>query len=72
MGDTTSTAEQVSFLDPTRSVGRYRDFIEGTTGSSLEDFLNEARQQSKFYWNPAYSAEAVNAYIRAGFAISNP
>ena len=38
---------------------------------SLEGFIEEAKKQSKFNWRPAYTAAAVNNYIRAGFNIND-
>ena len=41
----------------------------GTLGgeATFEAFAEEVRQQSKTNWRPAYTAQAVNAYIREGF-----
>jgi len=54
-----------TFSDPTRSVDTYH--AELGRSASLEAFLDEARRQSRDAWNPAYTADAVNSYIRAGF-----
>lgn len=37
--------------------------------ATLEAFLAGARAQSKSNWQPRYTAAAVNAYLRAGFAM---
>jgi hypothetical protein len=35
----------------------------------VDDFVTEARQQSRLRWRTQYTAEAVNGYIRAGFGL---
>jgi hypothetical protein len=65
--DTTSAARQVQFPDPNRTIASYGATIGKTP--SLAAFLAEARLQSKANWRPAYTAAAVNAYIRAGFGM---
>jgi len=35
--------------------------------SGVEEFMAEARLQRNGYWRDAYTATAVNAYIREGF-----
>lgn len=37
---------------------------------TLEAFLALARQQERTAWNPAFTAEAVSAYIRVGFGVT--
>jgi len=59
----------VPFFDPTRDVASYMSAI-GEPGE-LEDFLREARRQSKTQWQPEYTAAAVNAYMRAGFSLGS-
>lgn len=54
------------FLDPSRSVVTYNALLGN--GATFEAFAAELRQQSRDNWRPEYSAEAINAYIRQGFA----
>jgi len=63
--DSGSVAKEVSFVNPERDIASYQTSIGGVP--SLEAFLQEARQQSRFNWRDAYSAYAVNQYIREGF-----
>lgn len=55
-----------NYADPTRTVGSYNVTLGGT--SSAADFLLTARSMSKANWNTAYTADALNSYIRAGFS----
>jgi hypothetical protein len=65
IGDTTSTFGAVKYPDPGRTVATYHVSIGGA--ASYDAFMAEARKQSKSHWRPQYTADAVNAYIRAGF-----
>jgi hypothetical protein len=68
LGDPTSTYGQVmSYPDPGRTIATYHASIGG--GPSLGAFMAQARVQSKSNWRTAYTAFAVNAYIRAGFGL---
>lgn len=60
----------LGYLDPNRDVASYHASIGGA--SSLDAFLARARTQSRATWDARYTAAAVNAYIRAGFAIGTP
>lgn len=53
------------FPDPKRDVGRYMESIGRE--ASLEAFLDVVRDRPRGQWNPAFAAEAVNAYVREGF-----
>lgn len=64
-GDTGSAARQVGFRDPARTVEAYNASLGGK--ATLEDFIEQARKQSRANWRKEYTAAAVNAYIRAGF-----
>lgn len=64
-GETGATNEEIDFTDPDRTVESYYSYIGGD--GTFEGFIEEARQQSKSDWNPAYTASAVNDYIREGF-----
>jgi len=57
-----------TFVDPSRSVESYNASVGGKT--TLDDFLNEARKQSRLNWSSNYWAPTVNDYLRAGFALS--
>jgi hypothetical protein len=65
VNDTTSTAQQINYLDPTRSLGSYHGSIGGI--ATDEAFYAALRQQSKANWNPQLATTAVNSYIQAGF-----
>ncbi|MBR57318.1 MAG: hypothetical protein CMH54_04590 [Myxococcales bacterium] len=64
-GELGSTDTQLSFTDPDRNLASYHESIgkEGT----YEAFLEAVVLQRRHHWDPAYTAEAVNAYLRAGF-----
>ncbi len=64
-GETGATAQQVTFTDPTRTIETYADSLGLTP--TYEAFMTEALLQSKYNWRPAYTADAVNTYIREGF-----
>lgn len=55
-----------TYPDPGRTVGRYNSDILGGPNDT-ESFMSGASLQSKFGWRIEYTAQAVNAYIRAGF-----
>jgi hypothetical protein len=54
-----------SYPDPNRSLASYHATLGGAP--TTDAFLVEARKQGKDNWRTAYTAKAVNAYIRAGF-----
>jgi hypothetical protein len=54
------------FVDPERDLITYHESIGGTP--SIEAFLGGARRQRKGHWCYEYTAEAVNEYVREGFA----
>lgn len=69
-----------SYLDPTRSVASYYQNVIGATVSDdggIEDdygkafFIAARSQLSKENWNTAYTADAVNTWIKAGFNIGS-
>ena len=60
-----NAVNQTGYLDPNRTVETYMASIGGT--ASLDAYLAAARDQSKANWNTAYTADAVNTYIEAGF-----
>ncbi|HEX4054386.1 MAG TPA: right-handed parallel beta-helix repeat-containing protein [Tepidisphaeraceae bacterium] len=63
------------FVDPSRDIASYARSI-GLKDASLEGFLAAAREERRGHWDPRLTAQAVNNYIRAGFArkseIRNP
>lgn len=55
----------INFLDPNRNIHSYMTLIGGA--SSVEDFINAAKNQTKSNWNLDYTAAKLNDYIRVGF-----
>ncbi|MBK7878710.1 MAG: right-handed parallel beta-helix repeat-containing protein [Planctomycetes bacterium] len=71
VGDTTSVVLQpAAYPDPGRTVARYNQSLGGLATHAA--FMAEARRQSKSFWRPEYTAQAVNAYVRAGFGVIMP
>jgi hypothetical protein len=64
-GETGSTTGAVSYPDPNRDETTYQASLGGAP--TLDAFAAEARLQSKAFWRPAYTADGINDYIRAGF-----
>ncbi|MEF3692484.1 MAG: hypothetical protein V3574_05530 [Candidatus Moraniibacteriota bacterium] len=60
-----SSNTQVTYTDPTRTVGSYAGTLGGT--ATTEGFMTLALGQSRASWNDNYTACAANNYIRAGF-----
>ena len=67
-GDTGSTAVQVTYPSPDRTIAGYNQSLGGT--ATTEAFMTETLEQARHNWRPAYTADAVNNYIRAGFGMS--
>ncbi|HTF88644.1 MAG TPA: hypothetical protein VK843_09560 [Planctomycetota bacterium] len=65
IGDTTSTIQQVGYAQPNRSAATYNGVLGGP--STLDAFLQQARQQASRNWRPEYSAVSLARYMRAGF-----
>jgi hypothetical protein len=65
-GDTSDLAA-AKFADPSRDIVSYAKSI-GLSDASLEGFLAAAREQRRGHWDQRLTAQAVNEYIRAGFA----
>jgi hypothetical protein len=63
--ETGAVSSQVTFTDPTRTVETYNAALGGE--ATFDAFIVEARKQSKLNWSPAYTAAAVNNWIRQGF-----
>ncbi len=62
-----SDMAETKFADPSRDIVTYAKSI-GLNDASLEGFLAAAREQRRGHWDPRLTADAVNDYIRAGFA----
>ena len=69
-GDTSFPLEQVTFPDPTRSVETYLTSI-GESTATIDRFIELARAQDRFNWNPQITAEPVNSFIRVGFDLED-
>ena len=67
VGDTTSTFEQHSFPDPTRSIETYMAILGET--ATIDAFIVKARAQDRYNWDTRFTAETTNAWIRAGFGM---
>ncbi len=67
-GESNGHFTELAYVDPDRSVGSYH----GSLGkeATLEAFLEEVRKQSADNWRDEYTAAAVIAYIKAGFALA--
>ncbi|MCA9669863.1 MAG: hypothetical protein KC503_29915 [Myxococcales bacterium] len=64
-GETNSSG---SFPEPQRTLVSYMQSI-GAASATFDEFVAQARKQSKANWRPEYTASAVNEYIRAGFGV---
>lgn len=61
----TSSISKVLFLEPTRSIATYQGSLGAT--SSIDSFITACRNQSRDSWDARYTAEAVTAWLKAGF-----
>lgn len=68
VGDSSSIAQPVAYPDPWRTIETYHASIGGAP--TYASFLAEALRQSKDNWRPGYTAGAVNAFVRTGFALA--
>ena len=66
-GETGSNYQQITYPDPGRNLETYEQSLTGN--ASLDEIYAAFRAQSKANWNPAYTAAAVNNYIRVGFGL---
>lgn len=64
-GESNETVDQVQYVDPNRTIATYMATLGQT--ASYQAFIDRALAQSKHSWDDAYTAQAVNEYIRAGF-----
>jgi hypothetical protein len=58
---------QHSFPDPTRSIETYMASLGET--ATLDAFIAKARTQDRYNWDPRFTADVVNSWIRAGFGM---
>ncbi len=66
-GEIGAVNQQVTFIDPSRSVEKYSASLGKP--ATLDYFMDQAKSQSRLDWKTEYTAPAVNQYIRDGFAI---
>ena len=64
-GEPGATSGAVAYPDPSRDEVSYQVSLGGT--ATFAAFIAEARLQSKANWRPAYMADGINDYLRAGF-----
>jgi len=64
-GERSAASYEASFNEPSRTVESYARTLG--LASSLEAFLDAAREQERSTWRADLTAPAVNDYIRAGF-----
>ena len=64
-GETNASVADFTPSDPDRNVDSYA--VSLGVGSTIGDFAEEARKQSRFNYREEYEAKAVNAYIREGY-----
>jgi hypothetical protein len=64
-----STFESHPFPDPDRDIEGYQASLGQP--ASIDVFIAACRDQDRFSWDPRYTAGAVNAWIKAGFALSS-
>jgi hypothetical protein len=67
-GEQGARAERVRYVDPERTIEGYMKHLG--LEPSFEAFIREARRQRKGNWRREFTAEAVNAWFRAGFAVA--
>ena len=63
--DSTSTFEQVTYSDPSRTIYTYLTSQSATP--TLDGLSAEVQQQSKFNWRPQFTASAINTYMMGGY-----
>ena len=69
--ETIGHKEDCTLADSLSELGESPLFIgEFKSDKEYEDFISEARQQSRFFWRDGDTASAVNNYIRAGFDVN--
>jgi hypothetical protein len=58
---------EVDYADPGRDVVRYMDHLG--IGGGLDNYVNHLLSQSKINWDPRFTANELNNYVRAGFGL---
>ena len=66
-GDAGSSAADLEFAEPWRSIETYQSYVGGESGA--EGFVEAVRSQSKDSWDEDYSVPAILGYFRAGFGV---
>jgi hypothetical protein len=66
-GETDAENVRVEYPDPGRTLKTYNQALGGVASS--EAFMLRATRQSRLNWDSAYTAAAVNRYIREGFGL---
>ena len=64
-GDTNSISQEEPFVDASRTFTSYLTSI-GLSGS-VDEFIEQASQQSRANWNHEFSATLINEFIRSGY-----
>ena len=70
LSNDTSMFVDSSFPDPTRSIETYMTSIGGN--ASIDAFIAKCRAQDRYNWDPRFTAENVNQWVRGGFAVLAP
>ena len=63
-GDVSSNVVQDSFLQPQRT---FETYLSSIGSSSIDDFVEDAANQSSGVWSESFSAKKINTYIREGY-----
>ena len=66
--ETGSTNAKINYPDPSRNLETYMQSVGGT--ATVDAFIAAMRSQTKGNWQSAYTATAVNDYVRAGFGVA--
>ena len=66
-GESGATFKKLAYADPDRTVETYMKSL-GKAGT-LAALIAEAKKQGRGNWRAAYTARAINRYVRAGFAL---
>ena len=64
-GDTNSVSSRHEILKPERNFETYLSSIG--INPSVDSFVEEVKKQSKFNWHQAFTAKAINKYIKEGY-----
>lgn len=70
LSNDTSMVADSSFPDPTRSIETYMTSIG--ENASIDAFITKCRAQDRYNWDPRFTAEIVNQWVRGGFAVLAP